>query len=288
LYKYQPLDRVRRQIRLLKIQFKEDSDAAIEGTLETHDLANLLPYRALSYTWGEPTPIHVIWVDGKPTKIRTNLFQFLSVYWSRRLNEYIWIDQLCIDQMSTSEKNHQVQMMADIYQKAFEVVIWLGVDEHQGQAAQIIINGQNPLEANNWSRKTSIQSLLDCKYWRRLWIVQEMILAQKLIIYYGDSIIDWEIFCKFLYRTLHDHENFRLSIAGYTQGENLISPSGVVETFIENKCVDPRDNTTGYRASLRRVSGFRSIIRGQSMMSFSMPPLQLRQKSIASVIAMHI
>jgi hypothetical protein len=41
----------------------------------------------------------------------------------------LWIDAICIDQSSISEQNSRVAMMADIYQKAAGVWIWLGERE---------------------------------------------------------------------------------------------------------------------------------------------------------------
>ncbi len=32
--------------------------------------------------------------------------------------EYLWIDPICIDQSSTEEKNHQINMMCEIHEQA--------------------------------------------------------------------------------------------------------------------------------------------------------------------------
>jgi len=37
----------------------------------------------------------------------------------------IWIDQICIDQSSPSEKSNQVSMMSNIYERALGVIVWL-------------------------------------------------------------------------------------------------------------------------------------------------------------------
>ena len=37
-----------------------------------------------------------------------------------------WIDAVCIDQICTSERNHQVSVMGRIYSQAREGVAWLG------------------------------------------------------------------------------------------------------------------------------------------------------------------
>jgi hypothetical protein len=41
----------------------------------------------------------------------------------------MWIDQISIDQQDVEEKNHQVSMMADIYEHAETVIAWLGEED---------------------------------------------------------------------------------------------------------------------------------------------------------------
>lgn len=45
---------------------------------------------------------------------------------ARRKTMYLCCDQLCIDQGSTQEQNHQVAMMGRIYSTACETLAWLG------------------------------------------------------------------------------------------------------------------------------------------------------------------
>jgi hypothetical protein len=42
--------------------------------------------------------------------------------------EWIWIDQICIDQVNVRERGTQVNIMKDIYQKSEGTIIWLGPD----------------------------------------------------------------------------------------------------------------------------------------------------------------
>ena len=46
-----------------------------------------------------------------------------------------WIDAICIDQDNTPEKNHQVNLMWNIYATAFSVVAWLGECEDGSETA---------------------------------------------------------------------------------------------------------------------------------------------------------
>jgi hypothetical protein len=87
-----------------------------------------VPYLALLYAWGDPTPKHPIFVDGERRLVAENLWQFLreakSQPWS--FSCWLWIDALSIDQSDAEERRHQVGIMSTIFSDAFEVVVWLG------------------------------------------------------------------------------------------------------------------------------------------------------------------
>ncbi len=38
----------------------------------------------------------------------------------------LWVDTICIDQASNSERSHQIQLLAGIYNDATSVIAWLG------------------------------------------------------------------------------------------------------------------------------------------------------------------
>jgi hypothetical protein len=42
---------------------------------------------------------------------------------------YYWIDALCVDQENIFERNSQVAKMAEIYKRAYSVVVWLGKED---------------------------------------------------------------------------------------------------------------------------------------------------------------
>lgn len=86
-------------------------------------------YIAMSYEWGPPEPTVEIQVNFKPVRVRKNLEAALRRF---RKMEYfrqggkIWIDALCINQDDLAEQQSQVQMMADIYRTAGNIIVWLG------------------------------------------------------------------------------------------------------------------------------------------------------------------
>jgi hypothetical protein len=95
-------------------------------------------YDVLSYSWCREDPIHPIIIqyvssltgasqNAKTLFIRPNLYHAL-----RRLREKsgvsinLWIDAICIDQLSAKEKTHQLPKMIHIYNRAANTCIWIG------------------------------------------------------------------------------------------------------------------------------------------------------------------
>ncbi|KAF2442584.1 HET-domain-containing protein, partial [Karstenula rhodostoma CBS 690.94] len=116
-YIYEPLQYREGEIRLLKIL----PGARPSCTIEHFLLQSAPRYKAVSYRWGTGPLFKEILMNNYPIKISDNLFDFLS-----QRASILWIDQLCIDQSSISEKNHQVAQMGAIYSKALQILVWLG------------------------------------------------------------------------------------------------------------------------------------------------------------------
>lgn len=87
-------------------------------------------YNALSYTWGDEPPIHRIDLNYEPYYepyyVPPNLFHALQRFGSPMYHVFLWVDFICINRSDEAEKCVQVKRMADIYQKAKNVRIWLG------------------------------------------------------------------------------------------------------------------------------------------------------------------
>jgi hypothetical protein len=88
------------------------------------------PYEALSYVWGEPTRQHPLDCDGREFLVTKNCHEALVNLRRRFVPRMLWVDAICINQGGTddaiTERNAQVAMMGEIYQKAARVLIWLG------------------------------------------------------------------------------------------------------------------------------------------------------------------
>ncbi|KAH6868779.1 heterokaryon incompatibility protein-domain-containing protein, partial [Alternaria rosae] len=168
IYKHQPLNSSSDEIRLLKLRKSNEGPLCCE--IQIFPLRQAPEYIALSYRWGPPSPLHDIFVGDQRLKIRDILNSCLLEL-REDVDAWLWIDQMCIAQADTTERNHQVGMMSRIYSNATSVIIWLSDDLDAG----------------------SIIVLLNNIYFTRLWIVQEILLAKSVRIYLnGKRCVAWK------------------------------------------------------------------------------------------------
>jgi hypothetical protein len=162
-------------------------------------------YKALSYTWGSPAdPRYGINLNGCHFEVRENLWLALRRFQAGNVAPVIWIDAICINQSSDNERNHQVAKMKRIYEQATEVVVWLGPSyEDSDLAIKLAKELYDHRESVRWvtqrfsmpSTKLALQALGNLfhrEYWWRIWIVQEITVAQRIVFYCGDVFIDAE------------------------------------------------------------------------------------------------
>ncbi|KAG5798546.1 hypothetical protein H9Q69_002434 [Fusarium xylarioides] len=198
---------------------------------------NDLPWRyewgdfiALSYVWGYPKrkagePPYIITVDGVAFEVGPNLFfALMQLSRSMRIRQgfKVWIDAICINQADLDERSQQVTRMRDIYQSAWQVVIWLGPEEHDSSlaiSALYWLARESELDKpmNNfyfeefsvdlrplviiWPRyKSSMKKdvyralfhFFTRPYWRWMWIVQEVAMGNSNSpVLCGNACISW-------------------------------------------------------------------------------------------------
>ncbi|KAF2456239.1 heterokaryon incompatibility protein-domain-containing protein [Lineolata rhizophorae] len=128
-YRYLPLNRARREIRLVKFRpfpAVVNSGETIEPWCELRHASLSDEYTALSYTWGNPTKCKKIWINDAPLPITQSLYDALCFLPEAR-ESWIWIDAICINQEDVDEKSWQVAMMREIYRNPSRVIAWLGL-----------------------------------------------------------------------------------------------------------------------------------------------------------------
>ncbi len=208
---YTPLDSSKREIRILGFVNKP-----LEKKRERHDPVSLTlsaislddsghpPFSALSYVWGKPVHNHHVTVDEVQMAVTDNLHLALHHLHGSRAEENWWIDALCIDQANLDERGSQVQMMSDIFGSAAITVahIDFSVFKPKPQVSMSLLTTMAKLrgkrEALEWLTKvrrdpdfderwTELYLLFENAYWRRVWILQELIVSRNLEFFNPDG-----------------------------------------------------------------------------------------------------
>lgn len=184
-YPYQRLPTAA-SIRLIRV-LPDRIDNSIVCSLQTINSAHHtgVGYQALSYLWGDPKPTRKIYVrnqnDGvlHEHHLHENLWQFLDKWQQPRTQPsgLLWTDLLCLNQEDSEEMAQQIPRMGEIYSGAKEVIIWLGPDTISMEWTR-----------DRWGEegRNAATRILELPYWRRVWIVQEIALAQRALVTCGD------------------------------------------------------------------------------------------------------
>jgi hypothetical protein len=131
-YSYIELDFASSRTRLLNLLPSSNRDAKLQCTLDLYNLSTgNVKYEALSYTWGDQSGTHELWIEDKVMKISQNLHVALGYLRDVTVLRTLWVDAVCINQKSFSEKNHQIRQMSSIYSSAAKVLIWVGESDSE-------------------------------------------------------------------------------------------------------------------------------------------------------------
>ncbi|KAG9385707.1 HET domain containing protein [Pyrenophora tritici-repentis] len=187
--------------RLLTIEPCSDPNDEVYCNLHVRAMEEPPQYIALSYTWGEPSPTRMIMLNGRPFRVRQNLWDFLVQARSHNLTTMLWVDALCIDQSQVKERNHQVSMMGRIYSGANYVIVWLGRVTPTLEKSWQLMN-----TTYLYFIKIAIRDICERKYWTRVWAIQEFTLAKCVMIWCGSQAMDEEVL-KWLLETAYYSEN---------------------------------------------------------------------------------
>jgi hypothetical protein len=185
----------------------------ISCTLQTKTLDEAdCTYDAISYCWGSEPEIINISCDGHSMLITPNLFDALQHFREPKNIRFLWADALCINQRNQIEKGHQVKRMASVYEKARQVMAWIGRDD--GHLAEdcfaliretvayldgVYISSQHryfpPLEpascpiSTDQKRWHGVRALLAKDWFQRAWVVQEAGLGKSCVLNWGPHSI---------------------------------------------------------------------------------------------------
>lgn len=214
------------EIRLMNILPNKTGDITCE--LRVVRLQDNPQYIALSYTWGPSTneeaargvssiPRRPILCNNHPILVTENLYALLLRARENTLlaSRYMWVDAICINQEDPLERTSQVNLMATIYHSADTVVVWLGEEDEDTERSfdmirllrgccEDCLKGITPKslsseetlgilapcgDISSWK---SVVKVFQRRYFTRVWIIQEIILAKTVLALCGKYSIDWD------------------------------------------------------------------------------------------------
>jgi hypothetical protein len=171
-YAYQPLSA--QSIRVLTLKPASDFNAPLRCRLTNVNLnREEISYEALSYVWASKTGTNPLSCEGRELLITPNCESALRHLRFKCRDRNLWVDAICIDQKSISEREHQVKMMGDVFGKATQVLIWLGDSNSETALAFAYLR---TLYAWYWLPFSSV--IIEVLIWK--WIDNGMPSADKL------------------------------------------------------------------------------------------------------------
>jgi ankyrin repeat protein len=233
LYRYSPLDLEERSFRLLRLIKGDEGPIQCEVIhARFDDTEDIIPYDALSYTWGDQSNLREIEVHRTTHRVEImvlpvteNLHVALRRIRRREKDRILWIDAICIDQNNDEERGHQVKQMSSIYEKATKVICWLGKStlvtqmafdymcelqkEALGHACNSWTISDERWQSLRWNIKPPLgntheswdkflrdgfRDLLNQTWFRRAWIIQEVAQARTAEVLCGAQSIPVRIF----------------------------------------------------------------------------------------------
>ena len=127
---YHPLDRERKEIRLLSVKAGSGSQPLRCKLKRASLTARRQPkYETISYCWGDPKVTAEIILHEITTEIPASAEAALRRMRLPHDDRVLWIVAVCINQNDSMERGHQVGIMYEIYFNGSTNLVWLGEDD---------------------------------------------------------------------------------------------------------------------------------------------------------------
>lgn len=199
--------------RLLRPSSTQSDEVTCE--LKWFELRTAPPYAALSYSWGAGARERVnlnIAVDQKAPsgvsytikgllRISQDLESAIRKVHSHSKDDWLWIDAICIDQGSRDERALQVRIMDKIYASAGCVFVWLGEASYDDRNVwdHELLESAKVQDGLSYTKILALLNQNERVWWSRLWIVQEVAVAQKVTVCIGQYTLPWDDFVEALW-----------------------------------------------------------------------------------------
>jgi hypothetical protein len=223
LYRYEPLQSSR-YIRLLKLRGQ-----AAKWRQRSHELINVHldhapTFCAISYRWDAEKGFGYISIGSKVLRVTLSCKASINYFSKMMPGQFIWIDAVCINQSDIKERNTQVTLMRNIYQSAYSTAVWLGeaLPDHEFalnlyaalRSGIFDINNmetekrEDPFHPFHPRRETdegvkqpyhndcrkvpvTLELVLQRSWFGRVWMIQEVALAQRIVVCCANALIEW-------------------------------------------------------------------------------------------------
>lgn len=180
----------------------------LTGSLRKVRLSNTDGYEPLSYTWEDYDTVQhpedntkdyfhtklCLLDTGICLDLTSNCAKALRSVRKPTTDRTIWVDSICVNQDDPEERSRQVDMMKDIYARAFTVLVYLGGestdDEGSSTIAMSLLAQPDRLQKSHLLQRfetRSLKRLFERPYFQRMWIVQEVALAQTIEFHCGPA-----------------------------------------------------------------------------------------------------
>ncbi|KAF4436095.1 het-6-heterokaryon incompatibility [Fusarium acutatum] len=244
VFPYQPLKSD--ELRLLQVKPGDTDLICVQ--LKTVKSRTSQRFWALSYVWGARKNPATILLNDHPFSITRNLYNALYQYRRHAFDGYdsekamLWVDAICINQDDQVEKSIQVPRMSEIYGQCERVLAWLGPadsdeESHVSRLAERLKHFHAPAGSTSQdlseddrikafmssgrsderaaieveSVRKALRSIGHRPWFRRIWILQEAVLAKKQpILLCGAYELGYETFFKIWVLMLNPSEDGQL------------------------------------------------------------------------------
>ncbi|KAJ4392292.1 hypothetical protein N0V93_005917 [Gnomoniopsis smithogilvyi] len=236
-----------------------------ERCVELSRADNSRHYSAVSYAWGEPNFTEILTVSpaidesmkGNSVnaesgdtylRITPNVDALLRAFRKAHKPVYLWVDAICLNQDDDAEKTHQVPLMGEIYAMAKKVLVWLGNDDSDSRGATafgLIRQLNHTYTELNETEEHALTQLLERSWFTRRWIIQEVSLARRSVLCWGQASIDLSWLMRILpeitkgfARELYAPRLLQMVIGNSTGDFDLLSALWELD---RSECSDPQD-----------------------------------------------
>lgn len=183
---------------LTHVQLEDIRSQPTKSSSSADDRANprSASYEAVSWTWGGRQDMFSIQVRNagdsqwRLAAVRKTMITVLERLQLEDSSRDLWVDGICIDQRHAVEVDEQVAIMANIYDSASNVCIWLGDHRDDSQLAMEFISTHltdlavfdNVITDAKFAKEwKALGALMSREWFSRRWAVQDLAYARKAI-----------------------------------------------------------------------------------------------------------